>query len=295
MPTTRVSFRLPLSPVLFPGLTRLQLLLEGIGLSIRYYTGTYTSVTQLSDLTPLSEAPSQAGAYTLLADFPGSTDYKSGVALDDFTLAKTVPQITWSPPASIIYGTPLGSDQLDPSANIPGTFTYTPARRHPGCRQRPDANSSIHAQDTTDYYVARQPRRSTCQGHPQHRHRRAGWQLQRQPVFGLCGDRRLGRLRDSCQQPARRRPHADLLHRRRNLGKSLGPTPPTDPGTYTVVAIFPGIADYNATRSAPVMYDRQGNPRRRGGVVMSSVVYGQPVTFTAAVTAPDTPSGTFVY
>ncbi len=48
----------------------------------------------------------------------------------------TAPTITWSDPADIFYGTPLGPTQLDASASavvngsmmsVPGTFTYTPA------------------------------------------------------------------------------------------------------------------------------------------------------------------------
>lgn len=40
---------------------------------------------------------------------------------------RATPQVTWSAPASIVYGSPLGAAQLDASANVPGTFTYTPA------------------------------------------------------------------------------------------------------------------------------------------------------------------------
>src|SRR5439155_27223543 len=35
--------------------------------------------------------------------------------------------LTWSNPADITYGTALGATQLDATANVPGTFTYTPA------------------------------------------------------------------------------------------------------------------------------------------------------------------------
>jgi sugar lactone lactonase YvrE len=36
------------------------------------------------------------------------------------------PTITWSNPAPITYGTPLGPSQLNATADVPGTFTYTP-------------------------------------------------------------------------------------------------------------------------------------------------------------------------
>jgi Flp pilus assembly CpaE family ATPase len=38
----------------------------------------------------------------------------------------TVASVEWSAPDSIPYGTQLGSDQLNASANVPGTFVYTP-------------------------------------------------------------------------------------------------------------------------------------------------------------------------
>jgi hypothetical protein len=38
-----------------------------------------------------------------------------------------VPTITWNAPAAISYGTALSTTQLDATANVPGTFAYTPA------------------------------------------------------------------------------------------------------------------------------------------------------------------------
>ncbi len=35
--------------------------------------------------------------------------------------------LTWPPPAPVTYGTPLSGTQLDATANVPGTFVYTPA------------------------------------------------------------------------------------------------------------------------------------------------------------------------
>ena len=37
------------------------------------------------------------------------------------------PGVTWSTPTAIFYGAALGSAQLDASAGVPGTFTYSPA------------------------------------------------------------------------------------------------------------------------------------------------------------------------
>ncbi len=43
------------------------------------------------------------------------------------SIAKGTPAITWADPADIVSGTALGAAQLDATASISGTFTYTPA------------------------------------------------------------------------------------------------------------------------------------------------------------------------
>lgn len=43
------------------------------------------------------------------------------------TVKKATPVITWPTPAPTVYGTALSSAQLDATANVPGTFAYTPA------------------------------------------------------------------------------------------------------------------------------------------------------------------------
>jgi subtilisin-like proprotein convertase family protein len=40
---------------------------------------------------------------------------------------RAVPVITWATPADIVYGTPLGAQQLNASTTVPGAFVYTPA------------------------------------------------------------------------------------------------------------------------------------------------------------------------
>jgi hypothetical protein len=42
------------------------------------------------------------------------------------TITKTNPVITWANPSNIVLGTTLSSVQLNATANIPGTFSYTP-------------------------------------------------------------------------------------------------------------------------------------------------------------------------
>jgi hypothetical protein len=49
------------------------------------------------------------------------------VAQDGAPVARTTPTITWAAPAPITQGTPLTSTQLNATANVPGTFAYSPA------------------------------------------------------------------------------------------------------------------------------------------------------------------------
>ena len=60
--------------------------LENVSPSLAYYSGTYTTASQLTGLTPLNGAPIQAGSYTVVASFGGSTDY-SGASSAPATFA----------------------------------------------------------------------------------------------------------------------------------------------------------------------------------------------------------------
>ncbi len=59
-----------------------------------------------------------------------TTDYTSAtdtVYIEVENPNRSVPTITWANPGGITYGTPLGTNQLDATASVTGTFTYTPA------------------------------------------------------------------------------------------------------------------------------------------------------------------------
>ena len=43
------------------------------------------------------------------------------------TVNKATPVITWANPSAISYGTALSATQLNATASVPGTFTYSPA------------------------------------------------------------------------------------------------------------------------------------------------------------------------
>lgn len=55
-----------------------------------------------------------------------STDNPGGWKLLDFPIQYGSGVVSWPTPAAIVYGTPLTATQLDATATVPGTFTYTP-------------------------------------------------------------------------------------------------------------------------------------------------------------------------
>ena len=60
------------------------------------------------------------------ARFLGDFHYAPSSGANVLEVERAAPVITWPAPAAIAYGMPLGSGQLNASANVPGTFTYTP-------------------------------------------------------------------------------------------------------------------------------------------------------------------------
>ena len=56
-----------------------------------------------------------------------AANYNTATANVTITVGKATPVITWAPPANITYGTALSATQLNATANVPGTFVYTPA------------------------------------------------------------------------------------------------------------------------------------------------------------------------
>src|SRR6185312_983107 len=69
-----------------------------------------------------------AGTHTLSVTFTptDAANYTGATATTTITVLKASTTITWSAPADITYGTALSATQLNATANVPGTFVYTP-------------------------------------------------------------------------------------------------------------------------------------------------------------------------
>lgn len=70
----------------------------------------------------------KAGSYPIVASYNGGAMFSaSSDSIGALKIDKATPVITWSSPAPITVGTALSSTQLNATANVPGTFAYTPS------------------------------------------------------------------------------------------------------------------------------------------------------------------------
>jgi hypothetical protein len=67
------------------------------------------------------------GAYTNTVSFTNLNDTVAQSFQFILTVSQATPLLNWSTPSAITYGTALGSNQLDATANVPGSFAYDPS------------------------------------------------------------------------------------------------------------------------------------------------------------------------
>lgn len=100
-----------------------------------------------------------AGAHTLTTTFTpvDTSKYQNAAASVSITVTqsqKVIPLISWSPEASIVAGTPLGANQLDATANVPGSFIYNPGVGTVLSAGAHTLTATFTPNDTNDYAVA---------------------------------------------------------------------------------------------------------------------------------------------
>ena len=97
-------------------------------------------------------ANTAVGTYPLQAVYNPAAGLASSSDTKLLTIGKATPVITWTNPADIVAGTPLGATQLNATANVAGSFAYTP----PAGTVLPAGNGqtlsvSFTPADATDY------------------------------------------------------------------------------------------------------------------------------------------------
>jgi hypothetical protein len=97
-----------------------------------------------------------AGTHSLAVTFTptDTTAYTTATATVSITVNKANPVITWAAPASIVSGTALGANQLNATANVPGSFVYNPASGTVLSAGAHALAATFTPNDTTDYTTA---------------------------------------------------------------------------------------------------------------------------------------------
>jgi hypothetical protein len=126
--------------------------------AVAFAPGTFTHIPGAFAYMPAAGTILGAGEPKLSATFTptDSADYEIVAAEATLKVFRASPRITWSDPAPIITGTPLSATQLNASANVPGTFTYTP---HAGTVLRPgsyELGATFTPTDISNYRSSRE-------------------------------------------------------------------------------------------------------------------------------------------
>ena len=77
------------------------------------------------------------------------------ITVNQVSVGKATPVITWNAPASIMAGTALGANQLNASANVPGSFVYNPAAGTVLPAGTHALSVTFTPNDTTNYEIGR--------------------------------------------------------------------------------------------------------------------------------------------
>ncbi|MBS1821245.1 MAG: hypothetical protein JST61_04635 [Acidobacteria bacterium] len=116
--------------------------------------------------SPAAGAVPAAGTDTLSVTFTpnDTTTYSTSTATVILQVNKAAPVISWQAPAAISYGTALSSTQLNATAPIAGSFTYTPAAGTTLSAGNQTLSVSFAPSDTNNYITATQSVALTVNG-----------------------------------------------------------------------------------------------------------------------------------
>jgi sugar lactone lactonase YvrE len=109
-------------------------------------SGTASLTTAATATSPVGTYPIVAAQGTLVA-----ANYTFQFVNGTLTVNKATPGLTWATPAAITYGTALSSTQLDATANVAGTFLYSPAAGATPAAGTHTMWVTFTPTDTTDY------------------------------------------------------------------------------------------------------------------------------------------------
>lgn len=102
---------------------------NGVTGTVTFYdNGTSIGSSSISGSTAtFATSALTAGSHSIYASWPGNSNYNPATSSSvTQTVNPISPSITWSNPAPITYGISLSATQLNATANVPGTFAYSP-------------------------------------------------------------------------------------------------------------------------------------------------------------------------
>jgi hypothetical protein len=91
-----------------------------------------------------------------------AANYTGATATTTITVLKASTTITWSAPADITYGTALSATQLNATANVPGSFVYSPVAGTVLNAGAHTLSVTFTPTDAANYTGATRRRRSRC-------------------------------------------------------------------------------------------------------------------------------------
>jgi hypothetical protein len=113
-------------------------------------------VSGLPSLTTAAISSSPVGNYTIIPSQGTlkASNYTFKFVDGTLTITQATPEIAWTTPAAITYGTVLSSTQLDATSNVKGVFTYTPAAMTVLTAGTHTLSVTLTPTDKTDYTTA---------------------------------------------------------------------------------------------------------------------------------------------
>ena len=124
--------------------------IDGEQMLVSYLSGnTFTILQRGYEGTTAAGHNAQASVFLALDQRGQPRDFNGLTDIGAFNL--TTPIVTWATPSAITYGTPLSGAQLNASANVPGTFTYSQAAGTVLSAGPQTLTATFTPTDTTDY------------------------------------------------------------------------------------------------------------------------------------------------
>ncbi|MCP5524754.1 MAG: tandem-95 repeat protein [Verrucomicrobiales bacterium] len=114
-----------------------------------------SSVASVATVSGTTLTITGAGTTLLTAYQPGDADYQAATFVQEsFTVGKATPVITWAAPSPITSSAPLSATELNATADVAGSFSYSPSTGTLLPRGIHDLTATFTPNDTVNYTSA---------------------------------------------------------------------------------------------------------------------------------------------